>query len=165
MEQTPDEATASLNDEYAPQEHATRFYDRIRRSIHSTMEKKGRAVEKMGEFLLLVPDVFILLWRLAKDSRVTGKDKVLLGSALAYFIVPFDFMPEALIGPIGYLDDLVFAVYTLNKILTSTSEDAVREHWSGSEDVLAMMQRVLRAADSLIGTDVFNKVKKMIHRD
>ena len=42
---------------------------------------------------MLVPDVFILLWRLTTDRRVSGKDKVLVGSALAYFILPLDFMP------------------------------------------------------------------------
>jgi hypothetical protein len=65
----------------------------------------------------------------------------------------------------GYLDDLVFAVYTLNKILSSASPEVVREHWSGSEDILAVIQRVLNTADSLIGSDVFGKVKKMARRD
>jgi uncharacterized membrane protein YkvA (DUF1232 family) len=177
MEQTPNEATASLDDDYArrirnesefadvPHDHATRFYDRIRSSIHSYVEKRGSAVEKTTEYLLLVPDVFMLLWRLVNDPRVNGKDKVLLGSGLAYFIFPFDFVPEALVGPVGYLDDLVFAVYVLNKVLTNASEDIIREHWSGSEDVLAMIQRVLGAADNLVGSDVFNKVKKMARRD
>jgi hypothetical protein len=59
----------------------------------------------------------------------------------------------------------VFAVYTLNKILTSASPDIVREHWSGSEDILGVIQRVLNTADSLIGSDVFGKVKKMVKRD
>ncbi len=167
MDQTPNEASASHDD--APvvvtRDRATRFYDRIRKSIHSYVENKGSAVEKTAEYLLLVPDVFILLWRLVNDSRVTGKDKVLLGSGLAYFIFPFDLIPEALVGPIGYLDDLVLAVYILHKVLTGTGEEVVREHWSGSEDVLAMIQRVLGAADSLIGSDMFGKVKKMVRRD
>lgn len=177
MEQTPNEATASLDDDHArrirneaehtdvTRDQATRFYDRIRQSIQSYVEKKGGGVEKTAEYLLLVPDVFILLWRLVNDSRVNGKDKVLVGSAVAYFIFPFDLIPEALVGPIGYLDDLVFAVYVLNKVLTSAGEEIIREHWSGSEDVLAMMQRVLGAADSLIGSDVLNKVKRMARRD
>src|SRR5437660_1614064 len=83
----------------------------IRASIHSYVENKGSAVETTADFLLLVPDVFILLWRLVNDPRVTGKDKILLGSAIAYFIFPFDLIPEAIVGPIGYLDDLVFSVY------------------------------------------------------
>jgi uncharacterized membrane protein YkvA (DUF1232 family) len=157
--------TASFRDDFTTGEDSPRFYDRIRKSIQSYVENKGGAVEKAADFLLLVPDVFILLWRLVSDPRVVAKDKVLLGSAVAYFIFPFDFVPEALVGPIGYLDDLVFAVFVLNKVLAGASAPIVREHWSGSEDVLAMIQRVLAAADSLIGTDVFTRVKKMVRRD
>lgn len=169
MEQTPNEATASLDDDDdfgdVPHDHATRFYDRIRKAIRSYVDRKGGAIEKTADYLLLVPDIFILLWRLANDSRVNGKDKVLLGSAIAYFIFPFDIIPEALIGPMGYLDDLVFGVYTLNKILASAGPELVREHWSGSEDILAVIQRVLAKADSLIGSDIFAKVKKMAKKD
>ncbi len=117
---------------------------------------------KTAEFLLLVPDVFILLWRLTTDSRVNRKDKLLLGSAVVYYIMPFDLIPEAIVGPIGYLDDLVFGVFVLNKILGSVDASIVREHWSGSEDILGAIQRVLNAADSLIGKDMVAKIKRMM---
>ena len=145
-----------------PLERAERFYDRLRSSIHRWVENRGPAVEKVGEFLLLVPDVFILLWRLLNDPRVTGKNKILLGSGVAYFLLPFDLVPEALLGPIGYADDLVLAVYILNKMLSDTNVDILREHWSGSEDVLAMIQRVLSAADQLVGTNILRRIKSMV---
>lgn len=141
---------------------AQRFYDRIRANIHQYVENKGAAIEKTGEFLLLVPDMFILLWRLLNDSRVNGKDKVLLGSGVVYFLSPIDLIPEAFLGPIGYADDLVLAVYILNKLLVSNiSVDVLREHWSGSEDVLATIQRVLNAADQLVGAGVLNRLRAM----
>lgn len=144
------------------QERATRFYDRIRSSIHKYLEKKGTVAEKTGQFLLLVPDTFILLWRLVQDPRVSGKNKVLLGSGIAYYLFPFDFMPEALVGPIGYLDDLVFAVYMLNKMLSDTDPQVIRDHWSGSGDVLESIQRVLAAADNLVGSELVGRFKKMM---
>jgi len=143
---------------------AQRFYDRIRKSIQEFVDGKSAILGKTAEFLLLVPDVFILLWRLTTDSRVKGKSKVLLGSAIAYFILPFDLIPEAIVGPIGYLDDLVFAVYVLNKIVTDTDPNILREHWSGGEDVLDMIQRVLNAADSLVEKDVLGRLKKMVKK-
>src|SRR5262245_47951952 len=57
-------------------DRAARYYDRIRGNIRAYLEKKGKATGKAGEFLLLVPDVFMLLWRLVKDGRVAGKSKV-----------------------------------------------------------------------------------------
>lgn len=146
------------------QERVKRFYDRIRTSIQEFTERRGNVVGKTAEFLLIVPDVFILLWRLTTDRRVSGKDKVLLGSAVAYFILPFDLIPEAIVGPIGYLDDLVFAAYVLNKVLTDTDPAVLREHWSGKGDVLDTIQRVLNAADTLVETKVAGRLKKMLKK-
>jgi len=144
------------------EERAQRFYDRIRKNIQDYLDRKGGLIEKGGEYLLLVPDFFILLWRLVNDSRVNGKNKVLLGSSLVYYVIPFDFIPEAIVGPIGYLDDLVFAVYVLNKVLGDTDASVLREHWSGDSDVLDSIQRVLNAADSLVGSNVIDRFKKMM---
>ena len=143
-------------------EFEQRFYDRMRGSIHSYVERKGAALEKGAEFLLLVPDFFVLLWRLVNDPRVTGKNKVLLASGLAYFLSPIDLVPEAFLGPIGFADDLVLAVYILNKVLIDTPADVVREHWSGKGDVLATIQNVLNSADQLVGSNIINKLKSFV---
>jgi uncharacterized membrane protein YkvA (DUF1232 family) len=174
MEETPDTVAAGTDEalgreirdaaeqEPLPRDRATRFYDRIRGTIQRYVDGKGKVLGKTAEFLLLVPDVFILLWRLTTDSRVNGKDKILLGSAVAYYIMPFDLIPEAIVGPIGYLDDLVLGVYVLNKVLGSVDESIVREHWSGSNDVLESIQSVLNAAESLVGEDLMGKIRKMM---
>lgn len=172
MEETPDAGAADASfareiedaaeQDQLPRDRATRFYDRIRNTIQRYVESKGTLVGKTAGYLLLVPDVFILLWRLTSDSRVNGKDKVLLGSAVAYYVMPFDLIPEALVGPAGYLDDLVFGVYVLNKILGNVDASILREHWSGSEDVLDSIQNVLNAAESLVGTELVGRIKKMM---
>lgn len=141
---------------------AERFYDRIRSSIEHSMADRSPRLEKFGEFLFFVPDVFILLFRLTTDKRVTTKSKMLLGSGLAYYIFPLDVMPELLLGPIGFLDDLVLGVYILNRILSDTDEEILREHWSGRGDVLEMIRKVLGAADRLVATDFLKKVKKIV---
>ena len=143
-------------------DRAERYYDRLRVAIRRYLEKKGGAAGTAGEFLMLVPDVFILLWRLVNDGRVNAKNKMLLGSGLAYYLFPLDIMPEALLGPIGLVDDLVFAVYLLNRMLTDIDPQILREHWSGSEDVLKTIQKVLNAADGLVGKDIFGRIKKII---
>lgn len=140
---------------------AERFYDRIRHNIDKTPGGDGK-FERVKDFLLFAPDVFILLWRLANDPRVSGKDKVLLGTGLAYYIFPLDVVPELLVGPIGFVDDLVFGVYILNRLVVDTDESVLREHWSGSEDLLKMMRRVLDAADNLVSTDFLKYIKKMM---
>lgn len=141
-------------------DRADRFYDRMRERIRHYLEKKGSTVGTAGEYLLLAPDVFVLLWRLVNDSRVSSKHKVMLGSGLAYYLFPLDIIPEGFLGPIGYLDDLVFAVYLLNTLLTDTDVEILREHWSGGTDVLETIRKVLAAADNLVGTEILGKFKK-----
>jgi uncharacterized membrane protein YkvA (DUF1232 family) len=142
------------------QERADRFYDRMRDSIRRYLESKGAATGKAGEYLLLAPDVFVLLWRLINDDRVNAKNKVMLGSGLAYYFFPLDIMPEGFMGPLGYIDDLVFAVYLLNKLLSDTDPEILREHWSGRDDILDSIRNVLNAADNLVGSDILSKLKK-----
>ncbi|HVR38808.1 MAG TPA: DUF1232 domain-containing protein [Thermoanaerobaculia bacterium] len=142
-------------------DRAERYYDKWRRAIRRYLDNKGSVVGTAAEYLLLVPDFFMLLWRLINDPRVEAKNKVLLGSGIAYYIFPFDIIPEGFLGPIGLLDDLVFAVYMLNKILADTNPAILREHWSGEDDVLVVIQRVLAAADHLVGTELLGRLKKL----
>ncbi len=155
------DTTIAQSERNEPNDGARRFYDRLRERIHAYVDGGGHVVEAVADYLLLVPDTFMLLWRLAKDGRVNGKNKVLLGTGIVYFISPFDLVPEALLGPVGYLDDLVFGVYILNKMLADTDPAILRQHWSGPEDVLAAMRKVLHAADRLVADGVFGKLKKM----
>lgn len=141
---------------------ADRFYDRLRSSIGAFVDKRGAKLGKVKGYLLLVPDVFILLFRLFRDDRVSAQDKALLGTGLAYFIFPLDVMPEGIMGPLGFLDDLVFAAYILNKMLLHTDEEILREHWSGEEDVLEMIRKVLRAGDNLVNRKFVDRVKKIV---
>jgi uncharacterized membrane protein YkvA (DUF1232 family) len=143
-------------------DRADRFYDRMRESIRNYLAAKGTAAGAAGEYLLLAPDIFVLLWRLINDDRVNAKNKVMLGSGLAYYIFPLDIMPEGFLGPIGYIDDLVFAVYLLNKLLTDTDVEILREHWSGRDDILDSIRNVLNAADNLVGSDIIGKIKKNV---
>ena len=157
-----DDLDAELNEGSAPvsSDRATRFYDRMRAAIRNYLEKKGALAGKSGEYLLLAPDVFVLLWRLVNDARVNSKNKMMLGSGIAYYFFPLDIIPEGFVGPAGYIDDLVFAVYLLNRMLSDTDPAVLREHWSGSEDVLSMITSVLNAADNLVGSDILAKIKK-----
>lgn len=141
---------------------AFRFYDRIRKMIATYLSRKGRKPGRVQDALFFAPDIFILLWRLTRDERVSGRNKVLLGTAIAYYIFPLDIMPEALLGPIGFLDDLIFGVYVLNRILVDTEEQVLRDHWSGSGDVLEVIRRILKSADGLVASDVVNAIKKIV---
>jgi len=141
---------------------ATRFYDRIRHKIREYVDRRGEKLGTAAELLLFAPDVFMLLFRLMRDSRVSAMNKVLVGAGIAYFVLPIDILPEAMLGPMGYVDDLILGVFILNRILTDTDSDVVREHWSGDGDVLVMVRRVLDAADRLASPRVLAKIRRIL---
>ena len=140
---------------------ANRYYDKIRKKIRDYVESKGEALGKAADYLLIAPDVFILLWRLVQDPRVGSSDKVLLGTGVAYYIFPIDLMPEAIMGPMGYTEDLIFGVLILAKILKDTPVEVVDEHWSGDGELLAMIRNVLKSAENLVSKDVLDRLRRM----
>lgn len=160
MAQDDDELDVEMNEVAEPvtRDRAQRFYDRLRDRMRAYLEKKGALAGKTGEYLLLVPDIFILLWRLVNDPRINSKNKVMLGSGIAYYLFPLDLIPD--VTAIGYLDDLIFGVFLLNKMLGDTDPEILREHWSGKDDLLTSIQNVMGAAENLIGSDILGRVKK-----
>ena len=95
------------------------FYQTLRRKIQEWETKEG-ANHKWAEYILLAPDLFHLLCKLAIDKEVPTKDKAMLAGALAYFVSPIDLIPEAILGPAGYVDDIALAAFVLNSIITNS---------------------------------------------
>jgi uncharacterized membrane protein YkvA (DUF1232 family) len=141
------------------------FYDTLRERVIATVKKRGgRMSEGAVRALLLVPDVFILLVRLTLDKSVPRPTRALVGGALAYFVLPFDLFPEALLGPIGYIDDLVLATAVLAQAFGGDLEPYARKHWSGSEDLRVVLQDISETAHSLLGENLYGRVKKVLRR-
>ncbi len=141
------------------------FYDRLRKSIVTGIEKRGgRLTGDAAKMLLLVPDIFILMVRLTLDKRVPRGARAMIGGALAYFILPFDLLPEAILGPIGYLDDLVLAVAVLSQVFGGELEPYARKHWSGPEDLRVVLRDVTEASQALLGVNLYNRLKKLLAR-
>lgn len=137
------------------------FYQQLRGRIREWLKSDEGRSDKWAEYLLLAPDLFHLMWKLSADPDVPAKDKVKLAGALAYFISPIDLIPEAMLGPIGYVDDIALAALVLNGILNHTSPEVLARHWAGDEDVLVAIRRILAVADEMVGAGVWRKLKKL----
>ena len=125
-------------------------------------EKVAGYTGAYADYVLLVPDLFLLITRLMLDPRIETKHKVYMGAAVAYVVSPIDLLPESRFGPLGYLDDLVVVVAALNMLVNEVDRQIILEHWSGKEDLLATIQEVLTQADQLIGKARFEKILERI---
>jgi uncharacterized membrane protein YkvA (DUF1232 family) len=139
----------------APSEEAPVANDEFYRTLR---EKVTGYTGAYADHVLLVPDLFLLVARLMLDSRIEGRHKVYMGAALAYVISPIDLLTERRFGPIGYLDDLVVIVAALNVLVNEADRQVVLEHWSGKEDLLGTIQKVLAEADQLVGAGRLEKI-------
>jgi uncharacterized membrane protein YkvA (DUF1232 family) len=141
------------------------FYDTLRERVLETIERRaGKLPGDAARMLLLVPDVFILLVRLTLDKSVPRATRAMIGGALAYFILPFDLLPEAILGPLGYMDDLVLAAAVLSQAFGGELEPYARKHWSGDEDLRVVLKDVTETAHKLLGHKLYERLKRLLGR-
>ncbi len=151
------------NDDLLPSTGLLSFYDHLRRQVVRTVERRGGKLGSgTAEALLLVPDVFMLVARLTLDPDVPKSERALFASTLVYFIMPFDLLPEGIIGPTGYLDDLVLALSAVSKALGRDLEPYAEKYWSGPQPLRTVLRDVLETGKSLTGTSLYERLKGML---
>jgi len=142
-----------------------RFYDRMRAQLLEAAERKSHKLGKPAvEALLLVPDVFVLLVRLALDRQVPAETRALIGGALAYFVLPIDLFPEALVGGVGFLDDLVVASAVLSHALGGELEPYARKYWNGDQELRQTLHDVSASAGTILGRDLHGRLRRALTR-
>ncbi len=147
------------------EEHLLGAYDRLRKRVLSSFEKKGhRLGADAMRVLLLVPDIFLLLVRLALDKEVPRGTRALIGSVLAYFLLPLDLFPEGLLGAAGFLDDLVLATALLSQVFGGELEPHARRHWSGPDDLREVLRDVSNTAHRLLGKRRRQRIERLLEK-
>ncbi len=139
------------------------FYEKIRKKIINYLESEKGRKYKYGKYLLLAPDFFYLLCKLSVNKDVSISSKALLFSAIAYYISPLDLLPEIIVGPLGFIDDVALGAFVLRKIINDTSPELVEKYWLGEKNVLQVIQDVLKVADEMIGSGLWKKIKKLFN--
>lgn len=79
--------------------------------------KISKCARKAGSKLI---NMALVLYYVATDKRTPIKDKAVIYGVLGYFILPFDFMPDA-IPFVGFSDDLsalAWAIATISHNIT-----------------------------------------------
>lgn len=133
------------------------FYIRLRHNINDYLQTHRI---KYGDILLLAPDLFHLLVKLSLDKRVPRPVKLKFLAVIAYFVTPLDFLPELILGAIGYLDDIALSAYILNKYINENDAAVVRELWAGDQEILTVIKNILLTADNMIGSGLWKKLRK-----
>jgi len=112
-------------------------------------KEKQQLKGRMSNFLMFLPNMFRLLGRLIKDSRVPIAEKALFAAAIVYVIMPLDFIPD--VFPfIGQVDDIYLVALTLLRLINRTDAAVVRENWSGGGDIVSLADSIAGIAPMLL---------------
>jgi uncharacterized membrane protein YkvA (DUF1232 family) len=94
-----------------------------------------------------LPNYLRLLWGLMTDRRVQQVDKLLVAGAIAYIIMPLDWIPD-FIPFFGEIDDVFLLVMSLQRLVQSAGRHVLLDHWVGDPEALEdlNMTKIVAAA-------------------
>jgi uncharacterized membrane protein YkvA (DUF1232 family) len=109
-----------------------------------------------------IPQYLRLMGGLLTDPRVNVLDKVLLGVATAYVIMPIDLIPD-FIPFIGQVDDVFILVLAVRRLITNAGMRVVRDHWEGAIEDLhpTALQEVIAAAAFFLPRGIRRRLRKI----
>jgi uncharacterized membrane protein YkvA (DUF1232 family) len=95
-----------------------------------------------AEIILLAPHLFDMLSNLLDDGRVAKEARQKVCQAMAYFITPFDMLPEEVYGVEGYIDQCYVALYVLKELQALLPDFVVEDAWEGEgtfKEIVSML--------------------------
>lgn len=94
-----------------------------------------------------LPNFLRLLGGLLADARVALTDKLLVAGAVAYILLPLDYVPD-FIPFLGEVDDIFLLVMALQRLIANAGRSVLLDHWMGDPKDLGTLnlERVLAAA-------------------
>jgi len=99
---------------------------------------RARRDTSLKELVAFLPDIARLLYRIARDPRVSRRAKLVAGGAVAYVASPIDLVPDG-IPVLGQLDDVWIVAWAIRYLFNSAGYDLVRDLWPGSDDGFALL--------------------------
>ena len=91
-----------------------------------------------GEYASFIdcgPNLFKLLCDVLDEDTIDRESRNEICSAIAYYVVPMDVIPEQVYGPYGYIDDIFISVYVLKRLAEKYSFDFLQEVWDRDSNV------------------------------
>ncbi len=113
------------------------------------------------EAALALPNMLKLIYRLLRDERIPNGTKFFAGGKAVYLVSPIDLLPEAILGPLGKVDDLILAAYTLDRLLKVAGPSVVAEHWDGSREVGELIETILDITAHLVPRPVRTLLERL----
>ena len=124
------------------------FYETLIETIESQKDQMyWEVIKYSASFFKLLCDILV-------DKRTDWHTKLVINSALSYFVVPNDIIPEDEYGAIGYVDDVFVCAYVLRIIKAEFSDKVLKENWSEEGDISEIVDEVLEETELVEITEI-----------
>lgn len=120
------------------------FYDDLKEAI-------DKIDGKYSELLRFCPKFFNLLCEILKDKKTDWHTKLLVNSALAYFVLPEDIIPDYEESGEGYIDDLFLTAFVLVEIKNNVDKNLLIENWREDSDILSIVEDIHDRTKIILG--------------
>jgi uncharacterized membrane protein YkvA (DUF1232 family) len=149
--------------EYTRESTRTARGKRRTRDAELSEAPRTGAKRAVMETIRQIPAYLKLLGGLFTDRRVAAVDKMLVAGAIAYILLPFDFVPD-FIPFLGEVDDVFLLVTSLQRLISNAGRQVVLDHWSGDISELAdlNLKRVVSAASFFLPIGIRRKLKRLM---
>jgi uncharacterized membrane protein YkvA (DUF1232 family) len=105
--------------------------------------KREEEPTRLRDVLRLLPDVVLLIRRLAADPALPRGVRWRLTALLVYLLMPIDLVPD-FIPVVGYADDAVIVALALRSVVRVAGVEALERHWPGNPQGLDVLRRLAR---------------------
>ncbi len=127
------------------------FYDLLRENLDSYRGEYER-------FIDYGPDLFKLLINILNDRDIDSHIRIKINAALAYYVAPFDIIPEQIYGPYGYIDDIYVCAYVIKDIAGELGYDYLENVWEGDESLEIVVNECYNKSEEILE----DKVKEVL---
>lgn len=119
------------------------FYDIIKENLESYDEE-------YDDFINYGPDFFKLLIESLNDKKMKSKLRLRVSAALAYYVAPFDIIPETIYGPYGYIDDIFICLYVLKDIERELGYEFLEDLWENERSLNEVMDECYSKSKAIV---------------
>lgn len=140
-------STAELQEKVA--KYLIENADKLKQWFSDTQltEKLGKVAKKVGSSILYP---VLLLYNIYQSPSTSTTDKMKIIAPLAYFILPIDLIPDAILG-LGFADDGLAVMASLKSLASSITPDIIAQTKSLHKNI--------------IGDDIDEKMAKKIENE